>query len=72
VILTAIAGYVLGSISFARLITGWVCPEGDVTDLHVSIVGESERSKIEILGANAASMIVGAKYGAVVALLDML
>ena len=34
-LLAAIAGYLLGSISFARLITRWFAPRQDIADLAV-------------------------------------
>jgi glycerol-3-phosphate acyltransferase PlsY len=66
-----LVGYLLGSISFARLMTRWLAPEADVEELEVPIAGTGESSKVEVVGANAASMILGARLGCATALLDM-
>jgi glycerol-3-phosphate acyltransferase PlsY len=66
------AGYFLGSLSFARLISKLVAPDQDLTTLKVPIVGTDETSKVNIFGANAASMILGPRFGCAIGLLDML
>jgi glycerol-3-phosphate acyltransferase PlsY len=70
-LLAAASGYVLGSISFARLITRCFAPRQDIADLAVPVVGTDESAKVNIFGANAASMILGPRFGLLVALLDM-
>jgi glycerol-3-phosphate acyltransferase PlsY len=71
-LLAAASGYLLGSISFARLITRWFAPREDIADLAVPVVGTDESAKVDIFGANAASMILGPRFGLLIALLDML
>jgi len=70
-LLALLVGYLLGSISFARLMTRWFAPEANIEDLAVPVVGTPDTSKVEVLGANAASMILGARLGCATALLDM-
>jgi glycerol-3-phosphate acyltransferase PlsY len=57
----AIFGYLPGSISFARLVTRQVAPHADITDLKVPIAGTDEPSRVEVVRANAASMILGSR-----------
>jgi glycerol-3-phosphate acyltransferase PlsY len=71
-VLAAAAGYLLGSISFARLVTRIAAPEADITGLAVPVAGTEEAARVEVVGANAASMILGPKLGLAVGLLDML
>jgi glycerol-3-phosphate acyltransferase PlsY len=71
-LLAAVSGYLLGSISFSRLITRWFAPKEDIADLSVPVVGTDESAPVNIFGANAASMILGPRFGLLVALLDML
>ena len=42
-LLAIAAGYLLGSISFARLVTRWFAPGRDITDLKVDVVGTEEQ-----------------------------
>jgi glycerol-3-phosphate acyltransferase PlsY len=65
-------GYLMGSVSFARLFTRWLAPERDVTKLEIEVAGGDERAAVHVIGANAASMILGPRLGLLVALLDML
>ena len=71
-LLAIAAGYLLGSISFARLVTRWFAPGRDITDLKVDVVGTEEGAAVHIVGANAASMILGPRLGLLIAVLDML
>lgn len=72
VLLSIATGYLLGSISFARLFTRWFAPEQDVTALKVDVAGTEEQAAVHVVGANAASMILGPRLGLLVAVLDML
>jgi len=71
-VLAALIGYLLGSISFARLVTRFAAPEANVDELRVQIAGTEESEPVGIAGGNAASMILGPKLGLTVAMLDML
>lgn len=71
-IASIVVGYLMGSLSFARLMTRWFVPDQDVTKLQVEVIGTQEQVPVGVVGANAASMILGPRLGLVVALLDML
>lgn len=70
-ILAASLGYFLGSISFSRLFVRLFAPNHDLADLEIPLEGEGQGQKVNIFGANAASMVLGPKFGILVALLDM-
>jgi glycerol-3-phosphate acyltransferase PlsY len=44
-ILSVILSYLIGSISFARLITKWWAPWKDVTQFEISVEGIEDRYK---------------------------
>jgi hypothetical protein len=67
-----VAGYLLGSISFARIITRLAAPGVDLTSLQVQLKDSPQTADVGIVGANAASMVLGPRLGLLVALLDML
>jgi len=65
-------GYLAGSISFARVITRLAAPGVDLTKLQVQLENSTQTEAVGIVGANAASMVLGPRLGLIVALLDML
>lgn len=70
--LTAVAvGYLLGSISFARIVAGRIDPTADVTLIETSL-GEGLTFTSDSVSATAVRMKVGRRYGILTALLDML
>jgi acyl phosphate:glycerol-3-phosphate acyltransferase len=70
-ILAAVIGYVLGSISFARVINRLVAPSVDVARTEVPMVGTDDTLRMPISGT-AVSVQLGPKWGMFTALLDML
>jgi glycerol-3-phosphate acyltransferase PlsY len=70
--LSAIFGYLIGSISFSRLVLKLKAPGKDISDLAVAVEGTGEAAPVKVYGANAASMILGTKYGIGIGILDML
>lgn len=70
--LAALIGYLAGSLSFARIITRLAAPQADLSSLRVQLAGSGESTEVGIMGANAASMVLGARLGLLVAGLDML
>jgi glycerol-3-phosphate acyltransferase PlsY len=70
-LLAAVVGYLLGSISFARIIMKLVAPEEDLTGMTLD-AGGTETVRVETVGGTAISVKLGAKYGMVTALLDIL
>jgi glycerol-3-phosphate acyltransferase PlsY len=72
-ILSAIVSYLLGSISFARVVTHfWTAGKQNVTEHEIPIDGTDERYKVRSIGANSVSSIIGTRAGMVVSILDIL
>jgi glycerol-3-phosphate acyltransferase PlsY len=68
----SIVGYLFGSISFARIITRLISPGVDVAAMQVQLKDSSKTEDVGIVGANAASMALGPRWGLTIAVLDML
>ena len=71
-IIAAMTGYLLGCISFARIISRLVAPEQDVTQTEMAVPGTEEKMQLRAVSGTAVSIHLGAKYGCLTALLDML
>lgn len=71
-ILSAVAGYLLGSLSFARLVTRLLAPGTDITQHEVAVDGTGDRYKVLNTGANSVSSMLGRKAGMLVSLGDIL
>jgi len=70
--LVAIVSYLLGSISFARLIPRFVDPKADISDVSLPVQDSEERMPMLAMGANTASIKYGPKVGCSAGLLDIL
>mgnify|MGYP001823557661 CR=1 FL=1 len=70
-LLAAVTGYLLGSISFARVVMRIAAPEEELTGLEF-VDGTGESRRIDTIGGTAVSMKLGAKYGGITAILDIL
>lgn len=70
--LAATVGYLLGSISFARVINRLVAPQQEITGMEVDIAGTDEKMQVEAVSGTAISMKLGAKYGGLTGILDIL
>ena len=68
----AIAGYLLGSLSFSRIISRLVAPQTDVAHTEVPVPGTDMTYKVTAFGATAVSMQLGPRVGCAIGLLDML
>ncbi len=70
-IFSFICSYLIGSISFARLLVKlWI--GRDVTKFEVAVDGTNEKYKANSIGGNTASSVLGPKGGMIVSLLDIL
>jgi glycerol-3-phosphate acyltransferase PlsY len=72
VFLIALASYLIGSVSFARLVTKRLAPGKDVTQFEIPVQGTEDRYKVLSIGANSVSSVLGPKGGMMVSLLDIL
>jgi glycerol-3-phosphate acyltransferase PlsY len=71
-VLDAVLLYLIGSISFARLVTRFWSPEKDVTNFEIPVEGTEDRYKVLSIGANSVSSVLGPKAGMAVSILDIL
>jgi glycerol-3-phosphate acyltransferase PlsY len=71
-ILAAVIGYVLGSISFARVVSRLVAPQVDVTQTELTSEGTGQKFQLTAVSGTAVSVHLGPKWGMFTALLDML
>jgi glycerol-3-phosphate acyltransferase PlsY len=69
--LAIVIGYLLGSISFARIIARIFAPGKDITGIRVAIPGSDEAIEVDAISGTALSMTLGPRYGAATALLDI-
>jgi glycerol-3-phosphate acyltransferase PlsY len=67
-----LAGYLPGSISFARIISRMVDPNADLDHLVIPVEGTEDSIRMTAMGGVAAGMALGRKVGCTVGLLDML
>jgi glycerol-3-phosphate acyltransferase PlsY len=69
-LLTA-GGYLVGSISFTRILTALLAP-GRAIKLEVPVEGTDKTYDVTAMGASAASMVLGNKAGCLIGWLDIL
>jgi len=70
-LLSLLCSYLIGSVSFARIIVKlWT--GGDVTKFEVAIEGSDEKYKAISIGGNTVSSVLGPKGGMIVGILDIL
>lgn len=70
--ISILVGYLVGSVSFTRIGLKIAKANKKISELKISVEGETQSARVEIFGANAASMILGAKAGITIGIMDML
>jgi acyl phosphate:glycerol-3-phosphate acyltransferase len=71
-ILAMVIGYLLGAISFTRLVSKLKDPNAELETIELPVKGTDETFKITAMGASTASMKLGPKVGCAIGLLDIL
>jgi glycerol-3-phosphate acyltransferase PlsY len=71
-VVMALSGYLVGSISFARLVPRLIDPKADIRDVSLPVQDSDERIPMLAMGANTASIKYGPKVGCSAGLLDIL
>jgi glycerol-3-phosphate acyltransferase PlsY len=71
-ILTAIISYLIGCISFSRIVTRLLAPDADLETVKMPAADGGEGHQLRNVGATTASIIVGPKAGCAIGLLDIL
>lgn len=70
-LIVLLVSYLIGSISFARLIARRVAPGEDLTSTKIKIEGASRDFEVKTVSATSLSMRQGPRTGCTVAILDM-
>jgi glycerol-3-phosphate acyltransferase PlsY len=72
VVLAAVTGYLFGSISFARVIARLVDPQADISLIELPMPRSDELFVSDTVSATAVRIHIGARYGCITTVLDML
>lgn len=68
----AVAGYLMGSITFSRIVSRIISPKEKLEEVEVPVEGTDMTYKVTSFGASAASMKYGPKVGCTIGLADMI
>jgi len=71
-LLSIVASYLLGAVSFSRLVTRLVAPDVDLENVEMKTVDGSQSQRLSTVGATTASIKLGPKVGCTIGLLDIL
>ncbi len=66
-----LVGYLLGAISFARLVARVAVPETDISSTMMEIPGKNISLEMKSVSATSVMMHTGPKYGCLTSILDM-
>ena len=70
-VLSLIGCYLIGSISFSRIVTKIVAPDVNLNEVKLKVPDSEQEMQLKTVGATTASIVVGAKVGWLIALLDI-
>ena len=70
--LAVLLGYVLGAISFTRIVGHYIAPGGDMGKADIPIRGSDKTFHLRSYGATSIRAKAGAKYGCLTSSLDMI
>ncbi len=70
--LAAVVGYLSGSISMARIVTRLVAPHEDITQTDIKLESTGETYHMHAVAGTTVSLKLGAKWGGITAILDIL
>lgn len=70
-LLAAVAGYLLGSISFARIVVRLVAPGQEIKGIEMDMPDAQEPVEVSAVAGTAVAMQLGDRYGGITALLDI-
>ena len=72
VLLAALVGYLMGSISFARIVAGRVKPEADITTYVEPVPNSDLVYEDDAVSATLVNLHIGWQYGCLTSILDMI
>lgn len=73
ILFSSLIGYLIGSISFSRIILRIKAPKKSMDDLKLKL--DNSQNEVTVMmgaGANKASIILGTKWGIIIGILDMI
>lgn len=71
-LLAALVGYLLGAVSFTRMVGSYLLPGEDVGNAEIPIKGSDKKFPFRSFGATSIRAKAGAKYGCLTSVLDMM
>lgn len=71
-IISACVAYLLGSLSFARIVARFADPKVKLDQVDMPIPGVEEPYRLKTIGGNTASMKLGPRLGCTIGILDIL
>ena len=71
-LLAAFIGYLSGSISYAVLVTRLAAPGGQLSKISVTVPNSDLQIESDTISATTVRLQLGARYGCLVSILDML
>jgi glycerol-3-phosphate acyltransferase PlsY len=71
-LLAIVISYLIGSISFSRLVTKLVKPDADLDNVFIKSKDDQPGTRLRSMGATTASMRVGSRWGCFIGWLDIL
>lgn len=71
-VLAAVVGYLVGSISSARLVVGFASPKSTVEQVSLAFPGTDIVFESDSISASAVRLQLGARFGCLTAILDIL
>ena len=71
-LLAIVIGYLIGSISFARLVARRFAPEQDISKIEIDVPDSEERFESDAISATSVRLHLGNRYGCLVGILDIL
>jgi glycerol-3-phosphate acyltransferase PlsY len=70
--LAVILGYLVGSVSFTRIMMAIFAPGRPISKVEVAVEGTDKTYNVTAMGASTASMVLGRKAGCLIGWLDIL
>lgn len=67
----AVVGYLLGALSFARIVVKFAAPEEDITNTPFELPGKDVKIDMKSVSATSVMMHTGPKYGCLTSILDI-
>lgn len=71
-LLAALVGYLLGAVSFTRLVGRFLLPGEDISKAEIPIEGSDKTFPFRSFGATSVRAKAGARYGCLTSVLDMM